>query len=199
VKPDSPIEQILGRYRGEGWNEIGLLLPRERQQIQDLVLTYEPDELMRAGFMMRVATRAYTVREGQFIRGRDGTAYSHFKVEWQKTDWPLHGDESIPSFRISMRFRIWRYGPDEKSLPDEHELWAKILRDIEKELPLTHPTLLIEAKDAEISPRETQLLFAHLQWAEERKKILEKWWEEHKEEAEETEEEEEAEEEQNED
>jgi hypothetical protein len=93
--------------------------------------------------------------------------------------------EFIPSPKIRTRYEIRRYGPAETAPPELHELWVKVLKDIEKRYPLTHPALLAEAKRAEITPREMQIFMAHGVWLDEREKIREKWSEEYRKEEEE--------------
>ena len=95
--------------------------------------------------------------------------------------------EIIPSPKIVAKYRIWRYGPHKEAPLEMHELWAKALSDTKKKYPSVHPSLLTEAKRAEISPREMQTFIAHELWLEERKKIVKQWANEQQEEEEEEE------------
>jgi hypothetical protein len=73
-------EQFLELFRARGWFRVGTLAPNQRYAIQRIVSKYEPEELLAFGLRMRVATRAYTTKAFDYIRGRDGTTYSHFQV-----------------------------------------------------------------------------------------------------------------------
>ncbi|MBT9148542.1 MAG: hypothetical protein DDT32_02317 [Syntrophomonadaceae bacterium] len=82
--------------------------------------------------------------------------------------------ERIPSPEIMTEYRIWTYGPDKEAPPKMHELWANVLKDIEKRYPLTAPILLAEAKRKKISPLEMRFFMAHNEWVEKREEISKK-------------------------
>lgn len=71
------------------------------------------------------------------------------------------------------------YGPPETAAPELKELWVEILKEVEKQYPLTHPSLLAEAKRVGVTPTVTQLMIAHERWLEERRKIMDRWGEEY--------------------
>ncbi len=75
---------------------------------------------------------------------------------------------------ITTEYRIWRYGPDKEAPSEMHELWANVLKDIERRHPLTAPILLAEAKRKKISPLEMRFFMAHNEWVEKREEISEK-------------------------
>ena len=79
--------------------------------------------------------------------------------------------------------RLEHWGPRETADPKLIELWDKILKEVKDQYPLTHPMLLAEAERAHIAPEKTQLIIAHEQWLDERRKIDEKWRKEYVEEA----------------
>lgn len=72
------------------------------------------------------------------------------------------------------------YGPPVTADPELHQLWAKTLAEIRAKYPLTHPVLLGEASRSGVSPEEMQLMIAHYEWIEERRKILNRWAREYK-------------------
>ena len=71
-----------------------------------------------------------------------------------------------------------QYGPlryARKPLPEEIELWYRVLREVEAKYPIGHPTLANDAERAKVSQQETRLMIAHEIYIERRSELGARW------------------------
>ena len=70
------------------------------------------------------------------------------------------------------------YGAPSTAPAEIRELWQRILHETETQYPLDNPLLVSESRRAGVSPYKVRLMIAHDRWVEERRKIIERYYEE---------------------
>ena len=74
------------------------------------------------------------------------------------------------------------YGPPETAAPMAKRIWRQALKEVKTTYPVGHPQLVNEAKRADMSQEETQMMIAQEVYLERSRKLLERWEEEYREE-----------------